>query len=354
MAKSSSRRAHHKPCKRHRPVMEDTDLTNLPGPTYPECHAPDVLDNDHPGVQAAADGNPEGWQITLRHLQDTVLEFISQDKGVLQSDFNGRLVYRGENEHYPFLQTSLDRWWTKRRRNPPGSVLGPPPRHSRRYLAEVVTIQVSQLREAGRIGLLDLPNGKVDNLLKLAEPSPISSLMAQHPDVLKVLCSLQHRGCPTNLLDWTFDMNTALYFACRGKQGQAGRVWFLLPSQREWENCRFFASDPNDLRAQAQASLLSYMERGRIIWRKNDQDQVRGVAIPSEHKDDLRHYLFEACGLQYHTLFPDLQGLADRWSKNMVGIVPPLAFETDFPDLYEHCSCLVHDRLHPLAEPGSR
>lgn len=286
-------------------------MTNQPDTSIFESHASKVLDNDHPGVKAAANSDPDGWLLTLRHLQDTVVELIPQDIGILQNDFKGRLVYRGECEQFPALQTSLARWVDKHRESHPQSELGPPHWHSEQYLRELRDLQVNMLQEARRMGLLELPSSYLDSSL------PISSLLADRPDVLKMFCGIQHRGGPTNLLDWTYNMYVALYFACRTVDAKAGCVWFLLPSKIERDDCRFLASDPDDLRTQVQSSLLLCIERGQMVWQKEDQDRVRGVTIPSEHKDRLRQYLFESQGLQYHTLFPDLQGLVDWWGKKI-------------------------------------
>ena len=51
-------------------------------------------------------------------------------------------------------------------------------------------------------------------------------------NVWALLGLMQHNGCPTRLVEWTFNPNVALYFACENASysGDDGEVWFVKPS----------------------------------------------------------------------------------------------------------------------------
>ena len=84
-------------------------MTNQPDTSTPESHVPEVLDNDHPGVQAVTAGDPDGWLLTLQHLQDTVMEIAESpwNEGEPQPT---ELVFRGEDREFSVMRTSMDRW----------------------------------------------------------------------------------------------------------------------------------------------------------------------------------------------------------------------------------------------------
>ena len=83
-------------------------MTNQPDPPAHEYHAPEVLDNAHPGVEAAANGDPDSW-LTLRHLQDTVMEIAERPWNEDESPPR-ELIFRGEDQDFPVMRTSMDRW----------------------------------------------------------------------------------------------------------------------------------------------------------------------------------------------------------------------------------------------------
>ncbi len=151
-----------------------------------------------------------------------------------------------------------------------------------------------------------------------------------------MLGRLQHQGGPISLLDWTYDLMVALYFACREKDCKNGRVWFkLIPHPRQTglermasenvlsvlsstaatESKSHFLFEPNrtDPRTQAQSSVFLLLDTGRIDWQK--EDLVLGFVIPKEHKEPPRKYLCWAHNVENRILFADLPGTVD-WLKS--------------------------------------
>lgn len=67
------------------------------------------------------------------------------------------------------------------------------------------------------------------------EKNLVSCFLNQHPqykydDVLKSLSIMQHYGFPTRLLDWTSQLEVALYFACIKNPDRDGALYVFVPT----------------------------------------------------------------------------------------------------------------------------
>lgn len=114
-----------------------------------------------------------------------------------------------------------------------------------------------------------------------------------HKDLVELAALAQHYGIPTRLLDWSFDIYVALYFAARGacekiyKYTKLDRnfcVWainhdFLSIKSKETIPLRFivptYHNNPNIC---AQKGILSYFEIGHNHILKNGSFTERNIA----------------------------------------------------------------------------
>ena len=280
-----------------------------------EQHSPKVLDNSHEGVRQAAQRDPDGWRITLQHIQEVSLEFAFAS---FSADKRGEgVAYRGEPCQYHYMQSSL----------------------MRRLLSTTVTPHRQlTLHDFSSTILLRTKQAQIlEMAVKRGFASPKDSpelwtngLLPEDPVLRLLLYRLQHHGGPTFLLDWTRDMYKALYFACNKSPDNDGRLWFMEienpPGETSmWVSSRckgllkevppYFFVEPNrvdETRLRDQASLFLYLEHGWIAWDQDTSHKVRGITIPQDHKQPLLRYLKHGHGVEHHTMFADLQG-AVHW-----------------------------------------
>ena len=291
-------------------------------------HSPEVVDDDHDGVRAAADGDPNGWHVTLHHLQNLILAMATDSKSSNDPRATG-LMFRGEKKLYPIMRTSLDRWLD----SSSSSKRVPWDADNRSILLQYYQTEFLNHVVSRGVEPLIVPT---DLTMYMGFGIHYLISLFQNPAVRHMLCQLQHQGVPTNLLDWTHDMYVALHFACEETDCQDGRVWFmsLAPDQQnrlmsmqsrhrlrtlfgvqneDWHGDEpepepYIIVEPNrsDPRLQSQASMFLWLEDGRITWQ--DPEIVRGVTIPRCHKSQLRHYLKYGHGMEHRTLFADWSG----------------------------------------------
>ena len=272
-------------------------------------------------------GDPNGWHITLHHLQNLILAMATNSESSNDPRATG-LMFRGEKKLYPIMRTSLDRWLDDSLSN---SKCAPWDADNRSVLLQYFQTEILNHVVSRGVDPLILP---VDLTMYIGFDVHYLISLFQNPAVRHMLCQLQHQGVPTNLLDWTHDMHVALHFACQETECQDGRVWFmsLTPEQQsrligmqtkhrlrtlsggqsgDWygeEYEPYIIVEPNrsDPRLQSQASMFLWLEDGRIAWQ--DPKIIRGVTIPRCHKSQLRHYLKYGHGMEHRTLFADLSG----------------------------------------------
>ncbi len=270
-------------------------------------HASEVLDDNHPGVMAVADGDPEGWKITLQHVLATSSDFANSGCGVAKV---GEWAYRGESKEFPTMRTSLERWAH------PRTVVTPPRPLEAQDLVVWQTGIMAVLFGRGFGPVVEESRLRQE----LFNMWPEHHALTVDPDIRQMMFQLQHYGGPTLWLDWTWDVLVALYFACRDDQDcDHGRVWFrkvnnlsfptpgIVDLLKQFSYLWVLADqhDPSDQRLQAQSSLFLFLEHGGVVWRADQRGEVCGVTIPKEHKKPI---LEELCrrGVTASSLFPPM------------------------------------------------
>ncbi len=121
-------------------------------------------------------------------------------------------------------------------------------------------------------------------------------------DDFEILSQIQHHGGKTNLIDFTTDLNIALFFACYYSPGKNGRVIFL-PYPRD--NAGYTvkpAVQPSNM-ADAQKSIFVVPSRGYI----REKDTII-VEIPHELKSSIIEYLGRVYGIEAATVYNDISG----------------------------------------------
>lgn len=283
-------------------------MTNQPDTPAPERHAPEVLDNDHLGVQAASNGDPDGWLLTLRHLQDTVMEIV-ESPWIEDEPHPTGLVFRGEDREFPVMRTSIDRWADPNAEHPLEG------RDNQNLRNEwYIDLQKTFLALAFDSGI-SIPIQASDIKQNAIVPD---NLVLSTPRLRRMMIRLQHQGVPTNFLDWTRDLHVALYFACRESSACNGRIWFMplwgslrsgVPLRTDYKSWHYllFEQDQTYPRMQVQSGVSLWPHGGRIAWK--EEDRIRGVTIPKEHKEPLLRYLRLGHDLEFRTLFADWPGV---------------------------------------------
>ena len=117
----------------------------------------------------------------------------------------------------------------------------------------------------------------------------------------KILAQIQHRGGKTNLIDFTSDLNVALFFSCNYSQDKDGRVIFF--KRQGWDDYSIRpAIQPSNM-ADAQKSLFVISNKGYI----RDED-ITVYEIPSELKEGILRHLYTVYGIEPSTIYNDISG----------------------------------------------
>lgn len=297
-------------------------MTILPGTSLPENHALDVLDNDHPDVQAATDGNPEGQQHTLYGpwdlLRDLQHKAFNWREASFLANYRGgsvRCLFRGERDFVcgrevktrlrrliedqisPYTHTAEG--WT--------DLLSKSQHRKVSAVARHLPEMVNQLHESGHDELY-----RKDHPLE--EDKCFWDLVKEHMSLRRLLCQMQHYGSPTNLLDCTLDLHVALFFACQGNSSKDGCVRGIsVPADTVLE-----PDLPGDLRVQAQRSVFCWLPSGGA---QPDEEDWEFIRVPADCKTTLLRYLSTVHNISPRTMFPDLIGAIHHTNavENMIG-----------------------------------
>ena len=117
-------------------------------------------------------------------------------------------------------------------------------------------------------------------------------------DELEILAELQHYGGKTNLIDFTTDYHTALFFACDGFHDKDGRL-ILLKEATEQGQIRQPRNPAN--RVITQKSVFVQPTRGFV-----EPDGV--IIIRKDLKQPILNHLRKYHGISTETIYNDLHG----------------------------------------------
>ena len=210
-------------------------------------------------------------------------------------DPNEDYIYRGEDEQFDFpCASSLYRESKE--------ALKGDPENSHEPLEEVIT-----------------------RLSKWNRGRLVEDIRAYYPDTTdnERLAAVQHLGGATNFVDFSEDLNVALFFACYKNPDKDGRIIVMpsLKNDREStsrkdsptdlellkENKTFIprrtGNDPGYQRARAQKGLVVYCPEGYL-----KQDKYKKVEIAGRDKLPILGYLRKYHGIDYQTIFYDVHG----------------------------------------------
>lgn len=116
-----------------------------------------------------------------------------------------------------------------------------------------------------------------------------------------ILAQIQHRGGKTNQIDFTSDLNIALFFACNYSPDKDGRIIFF--QNRQWDDyCIRRANQPSNM-ADAQKSYFVSSNKGYIR-----DEHITVFRIPSELKVGILRHLQNVYGIEPHTVYNDISG----------------------------------------------
>lgn len=123
-------------------------------------------------------------------------------------------------------------------------------------------------------------------------------------DDFAILSQIQHRGGKTNLIDFTTDLNIALFFACYYSPDKDGRVIFLpLPYPGDGADYAVrHAIQPSNM-ADAQKSIFVIPNKGYI----REEDTII-VEIPHHLKAGIVEHLRKVYGIEAATVYNDISG----------------------------------------------
>ena len=118
-------------------------------------------------------------------------------------------------------------------------------------------------------------------------------------DEMEVMSAIQHYGGRTNFVDFTADINIALFFGCDGNYSEDGRV--ILLEKRAGEHQQFYEPEGPDDRAPAQRSIFVIPQNGIV-------EGYEEIAIPSALKLPLLRHLRQYYGIDHKSVYSGPHG----------------------------------------------
>ena len=165
----------------------------------------------------------------------------------------------------------------------------------------------------------------VEQLSRWNRERLVKEIRAYYPDTTdnERLAAVQHLGGTTNFVDFSEDLNMALFFACYKKPDKDGRI-IVMPSPKNdrestskkenWTNIELLrenktfiprrtGDDPGYQRARAQKGLVVYCPEGYI-----KENKYKTIEIAGRDKLPILEYLRKYHGIDYQTIFYDIHG----------------------------------------------
>ena len=129
---------------------------------------------------------------------------------------------------------------------------------------------------------------------------------------IEILTELQHYGGKTALIDFTYNMLIALFFACDGEFEQDGRIIVFdtnkatQKTEIDYKNqdiYRIIAPTGKNPRVIFQSSVFIHTEQGYV-----DKKDCKFITIEKEQKEALSNHLRKHFNIETATIYNDLHG----------------------------------------------
>ena len=179
------------------------------------------------------------------------------------------------------------------------------------------------------IGDAKVPDGPLDKFIKQVSEwnreRLIGDIDVYYPDTTEIerLAVVQHLGGATNLVDFSEDLNVALFFACYKNPDKNGRIIVMPSPKKDRESTsvknsstnldnlnenrvfipRRVGNDPGYQRARTQKGLMVDCPAGYI-----KEGKYKTIGIISRDKLPILEYLRKYHGIDYQTIFYDIHG----------------------------------------------
>lgn len=140
----------------------------------------------------------------------------------------------------------------------------------------------------------------------------------------EMLSIAQHTGLPTRLLDWSHNPMVALFFCCIENLDKDGAVFifpaetYVIPENNDPFNQKidvlFYQPITSNERLANQYGYFSIHKSPKQEFNaKSTLGEIEKIIIPSKLKKDLI-LMLNQYGINFLTLFPDLEGLSKHLS----------------------------------------